>query len=51
MGTLTLVEHLFLQGILDLIAIEHAYEQMRAAGRRLPQKEIASQLVRLRRGL
>lgn len=51
MGTLTLIEHLFLEGILNLSAIEAAYEKMVLAGRRLPDKEIAAQIVRLKRGL
>lgn len=51
MGTLSLVEHLFLEGILDVPAIESAYEQMQTAGRRLPKNEIVAQLARLKRGL
>jgi predicted nucleic acid-binding protein len=51
MGTLTLMEHLYVVGVLDLVAIQSAYEKMKVAGRRLPEKEIASQLGRLKSGL
>lgn len=49
MGTLTLIEHLYVQGILDLRAVESAYQRMQIAGRRIPAKEVAAQLARLRR--
>jgi predicted nucleic acid-binding protein len=51
MGTLTLVEHLFIEGLIDLPGVEQAYEKMRSAGRRLPAKEVAAQIARLRLGL
>lgn len=50
-GTLTLMEHLFIEGMLDLNGMDRAYENMRVAGRRLPAREVAAQIARLKRGL
>jgi predicted nucleic acid-binding protein len=51
LGTLTLVEHLFVHAIVGLDDIRSAYERMRIGGRRLPWNEIEMQLARLGRGL
>ena len=50
MGTLTLMEQLFYQGILDFRGVEEGYRKMQNAGRRLPTKDIAAQLQRLKAG-
>jgi predicted nucleic acid-binding protein len=49
-GTLTLMEQLFLHSIARVVEIRSAYERMRRGGRRLPWEEVESQLVRLARG-
>ncbi len=51
LGTLSLMEHLFIAGILDLPGVESAYQEMIAAGRRLPKRDIDAQIARLKRGL
>ena len=50
MGTLTLMEQLFYQGVLDHRGVEEAYRKMQDAGRRLPAKEVSAQLQRLKAG-
>lgn len=49
-GTLWLLERLLQQELIALNQLEHAYDRMRAAQRRLPWDEVKRQLQRLRDG-
>lgn len=51
LGTLTLMEHIFVHSIACLDDIRSAYQRMRVGGRRPPWDEVEAQLARLARGL
>jgi len=48
-GTLWLMEQLLQVGIITLTQMEHAYDAMRQANRRLPWQEVSNQIRRLKR--
>lgn len=50
LGTLTLMEQLYLHSIARVDEIGDAYERMRRGGRRLPWDEVERQLMRFARG-
>ncbi len=51
LGTLSLLERLFTQSLLDVVGLQQAYQRMKAKRRRLPWDAVEEQVKRLREGV